>query len=106
MRSGIQKVLGTSFAVALATMPAFAKESTVKITPEEAVVRRLTGEQYRAVIRDVFGPTIEFGGHFEPGLKVNGLAAAGTSSIGVTPAGKEQYDARARVIADPVVSEA
>ncbi len=106
MRSGIQKVLGTSFAVALATMPAFAKESTVKITPEEAVVRRLTGEQYRAVIRDVFGPTIEFGGHFEPGLKVNGLAAAGTSSIGVTPAGMEQYDAMARVIADQVVSEA
>ena len=87
-------------------MPAFAKESTVKITPEEAVVRRLTGEQYRAVIRDVFGPTIEFGGHFEPGLKVNGLAAAGTSSIGVTPAGMEQYDAMARVIADQVVSEA
>ena len=69
-------------------------------------MRRLTGEQYRAVIRDVFGPTIEFGGHFEPGLKVNGLAAAGTSSIGVTPAGMEQYDAMARVIADQVVSEA
>ena len=110
----MQKFLGTSFVVALAAMPAFAaaaegrhlqKDVPVKITPEEAIVRRLTGEQYRAVIQDVFGPTIEFGGHFEPGLKVNGLAAAGTSSIGVTPAGMEQYDAMARVIADQVVSE-
>ena len=77
----------------------------VAIVPEEAAVRRLTGEQYRAVIRDIFGPTLEFGGRLEPGLKVGGLAAAGASSIGVTPAGMEQYDAIARVIAEQVVSE-
>ena len=94
-----------AFATSVLAAPAFAA-SAQKITPEEAAVRRLTGEQYRNVIRDVFGPTIEFGGHFEPGLKVGGLAAAGASSIGVTPAVMEQYDAIARVIAEQVVNEA
>ncbi len=102
--SVIQNVLGC-FTLALLATTALAAGDKVAVTPEEAVVRRLTGEQYRAVIRDVFGPTIEFGGRFEPGLKVNGLAAAGASSIGVTPAGMEQYDAIARVIAEQVVSE-
>ncbi len=90
---------------AVLAAPAFAAKDKVTVAPEEAAVRRLTGEQYRNVIRDVFGPTIAFGGHFEPGLKVGGLAAAGASSIGVTPAGMEQYDAIARVIAAQVVSE-
>jgi hypothetical protein len=106
----MQTFIGKGFGLAVAATavlgaPAFAaKETKVAIAPQEAVVRRLTGEQYHAIIRDVFGPTIAFGGHFEPGLKVNGLAAAGTSTIGVTPAGMEQYDAMARAIADQVVS--
>ena len=108
----MRKILVKSFALggaaAALAMPAFAAQGPVQdkvtITPEEAVLRRLTAEQYHAVIRDVFGPTIEFGGHFEPGLKVGGLAAAGASSIGVTPAGMEQYDAMARTIAEQVVS--
>ena len=111
MRKIVVKGLGLAAAFAIPAFAALAAEggnpkTKVAITPEEAVVRRLTGEQYHAIIRDVFGPTVAFGGHFEPALKVNGLAAAGTSAIGVTPAGMEQYDAMARTIADQVVSEA
>jgi hypothetical protein len=68
------------------------------------VVRRLTNDQYANIIRDVFGPSIELGGRFEPELRVNGLLAAGSSHVSMTAAGMEQYDAMARTIAAQVVS--
>jgi hypothetical protein len=71
----------------------------------DGVVRRLTNDQYAAIIRDVFGESIELGGRFEPELRVNGLLAAGSSHVSMTPAGIEQYDAMARAIATQVVSE-
>ncbi len=67
------------------------------------VARRLTAEEYRTVINDVFGPTIELGGRFEPELRVKGLLAVGTTHVSVTSAGMEQYDTMARAIASQVV---
>ncbi len=95
-----------SLALALAGTAEAAKDAKLSIPPQEVAVRRISGDQYRNIIRDVFGPTIQFGGHFEPALKINGLAAAGSSSIGVSPAGMEQYDAMARAIAGQVTDEA
>lgn len=67
------------------------------------VARRLTADEYRTVIADVFGPTVELGGRFEPELRVKGLLAVGTTHVSVTSAGMEQYDSMARAIAAQVV---
>src|SRR5688500_16233396 len=76
-----------------------------EVVPAEAALRRLTPEQYENIIADVFGPTIELGGRFEPDLRVDGLLAVGTSKVGMTAAGMEQYDAMARIVANQVVDE-
>lgn len=67
-------------------------------------VRRLTEAQYRAVIADVFGRNVEVVGRFEPDLRVDGLAAVGSSAVSITPGGLEQYDAIARHIAVQVLA--
>jgi hypothetical protein len=67
------------------------------------IARRLTADQYRRVIADVFGPTVKVEGRFEPGLREQGLLALGTARVGVTATGMEQYDAMAHGIAQQVV---
>ena len=74
--------------------------------PSQLVMRRLTGEQYKNIITDVFGPTIDFGGRFEPDMRTDGLLAIGASHVGITAAGMEQYDAMSRTIAAQIVDEA
>lgn len=66
-------------------------------------LRRLTPEQYRLMIADVFGPTVKIDGRFEPGVREDGLLAVGASEISVTETGLEQYDSLARSIATQVV---
>ena len=68
-----------------------------------AVTRRLTPDQYRNVIADIFGPTIAVGGRFEPGIREEGLLAVGASKASMTSSGLEQYDSIARGIAAQVV---
>ena len=69
-------------------------------------IRRLTQEQYVAIIADVFGPDIKIGGRFDPDIREEGLLAVGTSHVSVTPSSLEQYDGMARGIAGQVVDEA
>ena len=71
-----------------------------------SVARRLTPDQYRQSVANIFGETIKFGGRFEPDVRQEGLMAIGATRVSVTAAGFEQYDAIARSIADQVVSEA
>lgn len=73
--------------------------------PPTGTVRRITADQYRNIIRDVFGPSVKLGGYFEPGIRINGLLVVGTSTVAVTSAGMEQYDAIARIIAGQVTDE-
>ena len=68
-------------------------------------MRRLTAEQYRQIIADVFGPTVKLTGRFEPDVRESGLIAVGASQVSVTASGLEQYDAMARAIAAQVVDE-
>lgn len=68
-------------------------------------MRRLTPEQYRNAIYDVFGSSIDVAGRFEPDSRRAGLNAVGTSLVSVTPSGFEQYEALARHIAAQVISE-
>lgn len=79
--------------------------SKPEVQPGPAVTRRLTAEQYQNIIRDVFGSDIDLGGRFEPDLRVSGLVAVGASSVSITAAGMEQYDAMARAVAAQVVDD-
>ncbi len=71
----------------------------------DAVTRRLSQEQYRQVVSDLFGPSIKVGGRFEPDIRRDGLLAMGASQVSVTASGLEEYDKIARNIAAQVVSE-
>ena len=82
-----------------------ARASEPMTTGGDPVIRRLTPDQYRRIIADIFGPTIEIGGRFEPDMRDNGLYAVGAAHVSVTAAGLEQYDAIARSIAAQVVDE-
>lgn len=74
--------------------------------PPQVRAPRLTPDQYKAIIADVFGPQIDLGGRFEPGMRVAGLLTVGASSVSVTAAGMEQYDTMADAIAEQVVLDA
>lgn len=69
------------------------------------VMRRLTQSQYEQVIKDVFGPTIELGGRFEPDPREGGLLAVGAGKVSVTTSGLQQYDIMARSVAAQVTGE-
>ena len=70
-------------------------------------MRRLTEEQYRNAIADIFGPDIQVAGRMDPLLRLpHGLQTSAVSTISVSPAGFEQYTQMARAIAGQVVDEA
>ncbi len=69
-------------------------------------VRRITQDQYRQAIAQIFGPDLKVGGRFEPDVRPEGeLIAEGASKVAVTPSGFEQYDVLARSIADQVIDK-
>lgn len=68
------------------------------------MVRRLTEEQYRATIADVFSPDIPVNGRFEAPARTQGLVSVGTSTSGMSPFAVEQYDIAAQGIASAVLS--
>jgi hypothetical protein len=70
-----------------------------------ALMRRLTQDQYRNIVADVFGSTIKLGGRFEPDNRTDGLIAIGSGKASITAAGLEQYDKIARSIGDQIVDE-
>jgi hypothetical protein len=74
-------------------------------TPSIGQVRRLSEEQYRQTIADIFGADIKIVGRFEPDIRRSGLMAVGSTAVTVTPSGAEQYDMMARTIAAQVVDE-
>ncbi len=71
----------------------------------KVAARRLSEDQYRQAMADIFGPTIKVGGRFEPEIRRDGLLATGSGQVSVTASGLEQYDAMAHDIAAQVVSE-
>ncbi len=71
----------------------------------EPQLRRLTEQQYRNSIRDIFGGNIIVAGRFDPLERVDGLLALGASSATITPAALERYESLARSISLQVVDE-
>ena len=92
--AGVLAITGTAYA-----------EQEPASTGGEALLRRLSPEQYRQIVADVFGPTVKVQGRFEPDVRQDGLLAVGGSRVSVTASGFEQYDALARGIASQVVDE-
>lgn len=72
---------------------------------EVAGMRRLSEQQYRNTIADVFGPEIVVRGVFEPQIRVGGLLAASSAVLSITPAGFESFSDMADSIAVQVTSE-
>jgi hypothetical protein len=70
-----------------------------------STVRRVTKDQYAAIIGDVFGADIKIQGRFDPDVRESGLLAIGTAHVSVTPSSLEQYDGIARSVAAQVVDE-
>src|SRR5436853_4262587 len=68
-------------------------------------MRRLTEQEYRNSIADIFGKEIEVRGTFEPSVRTNGLAAISTALLSVTPSGFESFNKMANDIASQVTAE-
>ena len=68
-------------------------------------LRRLTEQEYRNSIADIFGKEIEVRGSFEPTKRSNGLEAISTALLSVTPVGFESFNKMADNIAAQVTAE-
>jgi len=87
--------------IARLTSPALAQ---VAPTGEGAAIRRLNEGQYLRSIEQVFGPGIRVPGRFAPSLREQGLLAIGEAHVSVSPSGFEQYELRAREIAQQALA--
>ena len=89
-------LIGAAAAFTAATTAVAADMQTVGM-------RRISPDQYRQIITDVFGADVKIGGRFEPDRRESGLLALGSAKISVTQTGLEQYDAMARSVAADVL---
>ncbi len=87
------------FASVKAAAPA-AAEAT-----DQALMRRLTPQQYQRIVSDVFGVDMEIQGRFEPVPRVSGLLEVGTGKVGLTASGFQQYYTIAQGIAAKALDE-
>ena len=82
--------------------------AVVAAPPENSYVaslRRLTEQEYRNSIADIFGKEVEVRGTFEPTKRTDGLGAASTALLSVTPVGFESFSKMANDIAAQVTAE-
>src|SRR5882757_10644666 len=102
-----------NFAVSLLSLTVLASGATVAgvvsakaaASSQVASLRRLTQEEYRNSIADIFGKEIEVRGAFEPTIRIGGLQAASTAVLSVTPVGFESFTNMADSIAVQVTGE-
>jgi len=91
------------------TMALFGAAAVLAAPPAEnsyvASLRRLTEQEYRNSIADIFGKEIEVRGSFEPTKRTGGLEAASTALLSVTPVGLESFNKMAGDIAAQVTAE-
>ena len=90
-------LIGAAAVAFSAVLPSFAADQ------QTAAMRRLTAEQYRQIITDVFGSDITIGGRFEPDRRDNGLFALGAAKVSVSQTGLEQYYGMGRGVAEQVM---
>src|SRR5690242_10782295 len=106
MRSSLQELIHRVLSL---TMALFGAAAVLAAPPAEnsyvASLRRLTEQEYRNSIADIFGKEIEVRGTFEPTVRSNGLAAVSTASLSVTPVGFESFSKMANDTAAQVTDE-
>ncbi len=110
-------LLCSSMAVALAAVLGSAAQAAPKPTPAKleaagpvvaagpAMLRRLSPDQYRQIIADIFGSDITIGGRFAPEIRASGLLAVGAGNESITSDEVDQYHAMAQSIAAQVVDK-
>jgi hypothetical protein len=69
------------------------------------MLMRLSPDQYRHIIADIFGSDINIGGRFAPEIREDGLLAVGAGNESITADELDQYHAMAQSIATQVVDE-
>src|SRR5688572_7594794 len=94
---------GAAIVAAALTLAACGSTKEPQTEGGPLVIRRLTAEQYRHSVADIFGSDIKVAGRFEPGVRKEGLLAVGAGTVTITPAGFEQFQKMARSIAAQVV---
>jgi hypothetical protein len=93
--------------LAVAVVLIFATSASVVAAGRAQAVglRRLSEQEYRNSIADIFGKDIAVQGMFEPQIRISGLVATSTSVLSVTPAGFESFSKMADGIALQVTDE-
>ena len=71
----------------------------------QPTLRRLTEQQYRNVITDLFGDHINVAGNFDPILRQDGLVAIGAGNSTISASSFDKYERLAHSIAEQVVNE-
>ncbi|HEX4050455.1 MAG TPA: DUF1592 domain-containing protein [Steroidobacteraceae bacterium] len=91
------------------------RPTPVSLTPKDvvpavdagpAMLRRLSPDQYRQIVADIFGSDITIGGRFAPEIRQSGLLAVGAGNESITSDEVDQYHAMAQTIAAQVVDAA
>lgn len=96
---------GFPLLIGIASLALLSNVGLAADTGPGTLMRRLTPEQYRNSVTDIFGPEIKIGGGFEPDLRVDGLLALGASRISITPGGLSAYHSSAHLVASQVFDE-
>jgi hypothetical protein len=100
---------GRAIAATVLTVAALALSACSPAEPETRGAppdaRRLTEEQYRNIISDVFGSAVVVSGRFDTPLRTDGLLAVGARQATVTAGAMRQYDETARAVATQVLGE-
>jgi hypothetical protein len=100
MRKGISVAILTAGILAgVGQLPAMG------VAGEVVSMRRLTEQEYRNSIGDIFGKDIVVQGVFEPGKRIGGLIEASAALLSVTPVGFDSYSKMADSIAVQATSE-
>ncbi len=94
------RVSSAILAIAILVIPAMAAGAG-----EVVSMRRLTEQEYRNSIADIFGKDIVVQGVFEPGKRIGGLIEASAAILSVTPVGFDSYSKMADSIAVQATSE-
>lgn len=74
------------------------------VAPPAPVLKRLTQDQYRNALADLFLPGLVLPG-LEPDHEVDGLFALGAGTSAISPYGVEQYEAAAYAVAEQAMDD-
>jgi Protein of unknown function (DUF1592)/Protein of unknown function (DUF1588)/Protein of unknown function (DUF1595)/Protein of unknown function (DUF1585)/Protein of unknown function (DUF1587) len=94
-----------AFGIMAAAFPNIPAVAAAEVTAARTNLRRLTEEQYRRSIADIFGADIVIAGRFEQERRTAGLLAIDSTSGSFSPSSYEQYDQMARSIAAQVTDK-